>query len=331
MRFAIIRLVFSVIVLFAGLPVSGEFMVAVSDTLKSTGDTAVFVSPFQKENERCFKCHGQSRYEYRNENLGRTVKAPMFSERVIRRADFYNSNHRSFNCTDCHSDEYVNFPHKGELRMEQTYTCLDCHGGDEKFAQYHFEAIDSGYHQSVHFKMEEEGFSCWKCHNPHSYKINIRTNKDIKEIILYDNNICLHCHSDYERFQLLSDRDEINIVEKHEWLPNQALHFRNVRCIECHAMVNNNILVSHNIRPKEEAVRKCNECHSKNSMLMASLYKFKSKEQRSDGFLNAVILNESYVIGANRNKYLNNLSLIVFFIVIGVMAIHIVIRIILKK
>jgi hypothetical protein len=81
------------------------------------------------------------------------------------------------------------------------------------------------------------------------------------------------------------------------------------------------------IVPKEEAVRKCNECHSKNSILMASLYKFESKEQRRDGFFNGIILNSSYVIGANRNEYLNKLSLIIFVFVFGIIAVHIVLRI----
>ena len=104
-------------------------------------DTTTFVSPFYGENERCFKCHGQSKYEYTNENLGRQVKALMFSERVIDRDKFYDSNHKSFSCTDCHSVDYVTFPHPGELRMEQQYNCLDCHGGDDKFAKFGFEAI----------------------------------------------------------------------------------------------------------------------------------------------------------------------------------------------
>ena len=60
---------------------------------------------------------------------------------------------------------------------------------------------------------------------------------------------------------------------------------------------------------------------------MASLYKFESKEQRRDGFFNGIILNESYVIGANRNEYLNLFSLIIFIGVIGVIAIHIMLRI----
>ena len=290
-------------------------------------DTAKFISRFEADNDRCFKCHGQEKYEYTNETLGKQIKDIMCSERIVRKNEFYSSNHKSFSCTDCHSDQYVKFPHSGDLRMEQKYNCIDCHGGDEKFAKYHFEEIVAEYQKSTHFKMENDGFSCWKCHNPHTYKISVRNNTNLKETIAYDNAICLNCHSNYSNFQILSDKVEIDIVQKHDWLPNQVLHFANVRCIECHTKINNNIPVSHQIRPKGEAVRLCNECHSKNSILMASLYKFESKEQRRDGFFNGIILNASYVIGANRNEYLNLLSLIIFVIVLVVIIVHIIFRI----
>jgi len=290
-------------------------------------DTVSFVSPFHEDNEKCFRCHGQTKYEYTNEALGKQINAIMCSERVMARDEFYESNHKSFSCSDCHSPDYVNFPHPGELRMEVKYNCLDCHGGDDSFSSFDFEEIDTDYRQSTHSMLEEEGFSCWKCHDPHSYKINIRDSKNLKETILYDNTICLDCHSDFSRFQLLTEREEINILQKHEWLPNQASHFASVRCIECHTRINDSILVSHLIMPKEEAVRRCNECHSSNSLLMASLYKFQSREQRRDGFLNGIILNESYVIGANRNVYLNNISIAIFAIVILIIIIHMVFRI----
>jgi hypothetical protein len=293
----------------------------------ATQDTTTFVSPYAEDNDRCFKCHGQPKYEYTNENLGKQVKALMCVERIVKKEDYYSSNHKTFSCTDCHSFEYETFPHPGELRMEQKLTCIDCHGGDENYAQYHFEAVDSAYQQSTHFKIESEGFSCWSCHNPHSYKISVRAPDNFKETIKYDNAICLNCHSDFNRYQLLSENEEINIVRKHEWLPNQASHFASVRCIECHTKLDNASRISHQILPKEEAVRLCNECHSQNSLLMASLYKFESKEQRRDGFFNGTILNESYVIGANRNEYLNIFSLIIFFGVLGVIAIHIFFRI----
>jgi predicted CXXCH cytochrome family protein len=290
-------------------------------------DTISFVSRFDADNNRCFKCHGQEKYEYTNETLGKQVKAMMCSERIIHKNEFYSSNHRSFSCTDCHSEEYVKFPHSGELRMEQMYNCVDCHGGDEKFAKYHFEEIEAEYQKSTHFKMEGEGFSCWKCHNPHTYKISVRNSKNLKETIAYDNAICLNCHSNFSHFQLLTERKEINIIQKHDWLPNQTLHFANVRCIECHTQINNNIPVSHLIEPKDQAVKLCNECHSKNSILMATLYKFESKEQRRGGFFNGIILNASYVIGANRNEYLNLISLVIFVVVIVVIVIHIIFRI----
>ena len=326
MKLFVFRL--SILLIFINLissPSSGNSLFE-TENLK-VQDTVTFVSRFEADNNRCFKCHGHEKYEYTNETLGKQVKDIMCSERIVRKVDFYASNHKSFSCTDCHSDKYVNFPHSGELRMEQKYICIDCHGGDEKFAKYHFEEIDSEYRKSTHFKMEDEGFTCWKCHNPHTYKISVRNNINLKQTIAYDNAICLNCHSDYNRFQLLSDKAEIDIIQKHEWLPNQASHFANVRCIECHTKINNNIPVSHQIRPKGEAVRLCNECHSKNSILMASLYKFESKEQRRDGFFNGIILNASYVIGANRNEYLNFISLIIFFAVIVVIIVHIVYRV----
>lgn len=290
-------------------------------------DTAAFVSPFHDDNERCFKCHGQSKYEYTNVTLGKQVRALMCSERIISRDEFYISNHKGFSCTDCHSEQYTTFPHPGELRMEAKLNCIDCHGGDEKFARFHFEEIESEYKQSIHFKLESDGFSCWKCHNPHTYKISIRKSTNFKETIAYDNAICLSCHSDFNRFQLLTDREEINLIKKHDWLPKQAVHFANVRCIECHTKINNDIPVADQIRPKSKAVRLCNDCHSKNSILMASLYKFESKGQRKDGFFNGIILNESYVIGANRNKYLNLISMVIFSGVIVLIIIHILFRI----
>lgn len=296
-----------------------------------TADTTRYVSPYAEDNENCFKCHGQEKYEYTNETLGRQVKDLMCSQRIVDREEYYNANHKSFSCTDCHSYEYTTFPHSGTLRMEQKLNCLDCHGGDETYAKFGFEKIDADYQKSVHYKLEADGFTCWKCHDPHSYKINVRNSENIKETIRYDNAICLNCHSNFDRFQLLTDREEINIVQKHDWLPNQTSHFSSVRCIECHTQTTDSLLVAHMIRPKTEAVKLCNECHSKNSMLMASLYKYQSKEQRQDGFFNGVILNESYVIGANRNEYLNLLSIIIFGIAIVVIAIHVYFRATLKK
>jgi hypothetical protein len=209
---------------------------------------------------------------------------------------------------------------------------MDCHANDEKFSKYHFEDIDAEFQKSIHVQKGGGTFTCWECHNPHSYKINIRNSKDIINTIAYDNNICLDCHSDFKRYQLLTNHKEINVIKKHDWLPNQGLHFSQVRCIECHAQTHDSILVSHMILPKEKAVHRCVECHSANSILMASLYKYKSKESRANiGFLNAIMLSNSYVIGANRNLYLNRISIILFVITFLGICIHAFLRVRTKK
>jgi hypothetical protein len=131
---------------------------------------------------------------------------------------------------------------------------------------------------------------------------------------------------------LLTDREEINILETHEWLPNQAAHFASVRCIECHTSLSDSVLVAHHVQPMELAVKNCSECHSKNSILMASLYKHEAKESRKQyGFINGVILNEAYVIGANRNEILSFAGILLFFLVLGGISVHIIARIIFKK
>lgn len=289
-------------------------------------DTSAYVSAFEEENNRCFACHGQEKYQYMNETTGTRITNLMCDNRIVRKEQFYRSNHKSFACTDCHSTEYDTFPHPGNLRMEPMYNCLDCHSNDMTFAQYRFEEVEAEYKESVHAKLEPEGFTCWSCHDAHSYRITAR-NRGFKETVAYDNAICLQCHSNFNRFQLLTEREEINLIDKHDWLPNQASHLGSVRCIECHAMISDSLLVSHMIRPKEQAVKQCNECHSKNSLLMASLYRYESKAQRADGFFNGVIMNESYVIGANRNVYLNYISLAVLILVLAGVAIHVFLRI----
>ena len=301
-------------------------------SLYSQQDTTTRRPKFIAENDKCLKCHGHKKYTYINSISRNTITDRMSPYFVIDSAEFYQSNHRYFHCTDCHSTDYDSFPHPGNLRMEPKYVCLYCHGGDPNYAQYHFETINEEFLKSVHSQKHSEDFTCWMCHNPHTYKINAGNNKDVKAVIVYDNEICLNCHADKDKFQLLTNKNNPNITKTHDWLPNQLLHFQNVRCIECHARINDTILVPHNIQPKEKAVRLCVECHSSNSYLMTSLYKYQSRERRNKlGFFNAAILSESYVIGANRNYYLNLWSLLIFGAVSAGILIHAILRRISKK
>jgi hypothetical protein len=297
------------------------------DIPESELDTFRLVNDFVDENEECFRCHGESKFLLPNQETGRILTRHMCSDHMILREDFYSSNHKSFSCYDCHSSEYSNFPHPLEPRLEEPWACMDCHGYDEEYAQYQFEKIEEEYLQSVHYLANPEEFSCWKCH-PHNYHISIRNTENLEQTIAYDNAICLSCHADVDRYELLTERQCINIIQTHEWLPNQALHFRKVRCIECHTRISDSILVAHLVEPVEKAVRMCSECHSKNSLLMATLYKFQSKEARNEfGFINAVVINDAYVIGANRNYYLNLISVVIFGLTFLGIFLHIILRI----
>ncbi|MEZ5149224.1 MAG: cytochrome c3 family protein [Bacteroidales bacterium] len=290
------------------------------------------VYDYAEQNHQCLKCHGHKTFHYFNENVGQEIRERMNPYYIIDSVEFYSSNHWNFSCLDCHSYEYeTTFPHPNELRMEPLPVCLDCHSGDDTYEDRNWEQIDEEFQKSVHSTKHGADFKCSMCHNPHSYKINARTNENIKETIQYDNGICLSCHADINKYQLIVDFTNPNVLETHSWLPNQALHWQNVRCIECHVEINENMLVAHNVQPKEKAVRKCVECHSENSILLASLYKHQVKESRSElGFFNAAILNNSYIIGANRNYYLNVISLVFFGLVLGGIGIHAIIRIIKK-
>ena len=305
------------------LAVASTLVAQPDDTLKLKA-SYFEVNDYVEDNEACLQCHGERKYVIEDPNTGRSKSELMYTERAIDRDAFYSSVHRAFSCSDCHSYDYNVFPHSIETRVEEQLVCMDCHGYDETFAQYHFESIEMEFAESIH-NIEE--FTCWKCHDPHSYKAFMRNTEDLEEAILYDNNMCLNCHANFDRFTLLSERAEIVIVESHDWLPNQASHFANVRCIECHTEINDSILIAHKILPKTEAVQRCTECHSKDSRLMHTLYKFESLEQRKGGFVNGIMINNSYVIGANQNVWLNRLSLLVFGMTLLVIGFHTYLRI----
>ncbi|MEJ2594399.1 MAG: cytochrome c3 family protein [bacterium] len=272
------------------------------------------------QNSKCFACHGSKTYTYYNDILERHVTKRMNPYFIIDSVLYYDQNHKTFECIDCHSYDYRTFPHDASLRMEPMPNCIDCHGGDEDYAKFNFEAIEEEFQQSVHSTKHSEEFTCYMCHNPHNYKISARTEENIKDVIVYDNNICLSCHANVDKYQLITDMAKPNVLQKHDWLPNQLLHFSSVRCIECHTKISDSTLVAHLVQPKEKAVKLCVECHSSNSRLMATLYKFQATEARSKfGFFNASVLNNTYIIGANRNLYLDIASiLIVGFVILGI-------------
>lgn len=60
---------------------------------------------------------------------------------------------------------------------------------------------------------------------------------------------------------------------------------------------------------------------------MHTLYKFERLEGKKAGFLNGIMINNSYVIGANQNVWLNRLSFLVFGMTLLVVVFHTYLRI----
>lgn len=288
---------------------------------------------FAEENESCLKCHGEARYELTDTVSGMTVRRAMSASYFIERDEFYESVHWSFSCLDCHQPGYSEYPHALEMKFEPPYMCLDCHGYDETYARYKFEDIEVEHMKSAHYTQTDGDFSCWNCHDPHTYQVLAREQSEMFEVVRNSNNMCLVCHGDPLKFGLVSDKAPTEVIETHNWLPNQRLHFTAVRCIDCHTQINDSLLISHNMRPADESVKDCISCHSSNSILMGTLYKFQAKESRKEyGFINAAIIsNNSYVIGANHSRFMNIGSLLIFGLTIGAVIVHTFFRIMNSK
>ncbi|HKI79192.1 MAG TPA: cytochrome c3 family protein [Ignavibacteriaceae bacterium] len=269
----------------------------------------------KEENKNCLKCHSWSTLGFRDKESGLLVNLSVNPD------NFYTSNHKILACVECHSKDFTVFPHSNKLKEESLY-CLDCHTDKKELSKYSFKNIEKDFKKSIHYLKLGNQFTCFNCHEPHSFKVNARVNTQIEKIVLYDNRICLDCHNSSSKIAALTKDVIPSLNESHKWLPHLELHWANVRCIDCHAP-ENTAGVPHEILPKEKAVKNCVNCHSENSILLQSLYKFQSVQKRNEqGFINATILNNSYVIGATRNYYLNLFSFIIFGITIIFLGLH---------
>lgn len=279
-------------------------------------------------NAQCLKCHSSHSFTLYNDWIERDENRLMNPFYVLDTVLMNAGAHHTFKCIDCHSYEYETYPHGGELKLEPLMTCIDCHGGDEAYASFQFERIEEEFQKSVHFEMHEESFTCSKCHSQHYYKATARNSVSINEIVQFSNEMCVKCHNSNAQYQLYSENEKPELEQIHAWLPNQEVHFDKVRCIECHTIVADSLMVSHNILPKEKATRDCAECHSKNSILQASLYKYQNLSSRSgDGKINTILSNQSYVIGAYQNRTLNIVLLFILMATLGGIITHTIFRI----
>jgi hypothetical protein len=322
--------IFLLLLLSAFLPVNeSDSFIRYSDD--DQFDSFRLVSKYVDENERCFKCHDRSVVM---PEPGKTVNQDSINlkeNQIITRQEFYRSNHRSLSCVGCHADPLPGSPDRTSKEAAVSRTCNDCHQYLKDHTHFKFAAIEEEYLQSIHHKRKQAEFSCWKCHNPHINRITSRNTENMYAVIADDNRACLSCHKHAVSF---SDHDKKEVTEKqekHNWLPETEEHLKGVRCIDCHTKINKDLIIAHQILPKEESVRKCSECHSQNSILLITLYKNQyNGDIAKNAMLNSVIMNNVYVAGANRSNTVNNICLSLLGLVFCGILMHMIPRILTK-
>jgi hypothetical protein len=290
------------------------------------------ISEHVDENELCFKCHDYTTNIGEPGMAGNADTLNLKESRIITREEFYRSNHRSLACIGCHADEDPALKDKSDAATALSRTCNDCHLYIKKHQHYQFAAIEEEYLQSVHHHKKKDEFSCWKCHDPHKSKIHYRDSMNLQEAVSYDNSICLSCHKSADPTALLANTDTTKDKVMHSWLPERDKHLNNVRCIDCHTRANTSILVAHLVLPAEESIKSCSECHFSNSLLLTTLYKNRLADTViQSGLFNAMVPDKVFIIGANRSKLLNRVSLIIFGLTFAGIILHMIPRILRKK
>lgn len=250
--------------------------------------------------EYCLRCHGM-------QTMGQVEVLGRIRSLAVDGETFTKSVHGDKSCTFCHYG-FGEFPHPEKAVARRKPQCSSCHRG-AKYESWGFPTIVEEFDSSAHKTVLGDAFTCFACHNPHTFDPS-REARSIPLTVEYSNAICMQCHQDRERMVTRFAVATAPLEATHAFLPNRDVHWRTVRCIDCHTAPNER-MVSHKILPKAEAVRNCVECHSQESRLMNKLYIHRVEEERQTaGFLNSVVLNDAYVVGMTRNRYLDAASIV---------------------
>jgi hypothetical protein len=288
-----------------------------SKPITRTSESNLAKLKFNQE-QLCLSCHlndpnNQSKYAKTLVNYSSSVHGAAIAK----------GNKNAAVCIDCHTAHNLQKAESQNSNISQSHipqVCGKCH-----------ISINQEYESSTHGVALKKGIKdapgCTYCHGEHNIKplpdVPPRTFEDthIKHTTIVRNKMvyCIVCHADEK---MMRKYNISTVAEAHDWLPNQSRHWETVRCVDCHSSYDPPNL-SHNILPPDKTVKKCEECHSQNSLLMSKLYKHeKVKSREKYGFINGTILSDAYVIGTTRNVLLDVLSVTVFGLTILGVSIH---------
>lgn len=307
----------------------------------------------EADNSSCLKCHSMKNLQVQSGKPGNVQSFHIDND------DFHRSNHKSLACSQCHTSGYENYPHK---HAQTDLDCITCHTQSEEFNTGSEERklllsdmkeIRAEYNDSVHRDRLGKNFACAHCHNPHNFtdkRILADQRGDqipLKDRVNWSNSICMNCHQNEEKINNLKSKKYTYrpLEEIHTWLPATKLHWQKVRCVDCHADFSGvdthqhkntenpfGGKFTHRIFPKTKAVRDCQACHSTDTILNARMYQMNMRRTRDEhGFVNAILWNNAYIIGATRNVWLDRFSVSLLLFAIFGIGIHATFRILTHK
>ncbi len=243
----------------------------------------------------------------------RYAKSLINYEKSVHGSALLRGNSQSAMCVDCHGThklQRADHPDSWINQFNVPNVCGRCH-----------ERVTKEYMESIHGKALAKGNAdapgCTFCHGEHDIQTvpdiphQVFTQSGMRFNVVVDNKMvyCVACHTDEE---MMKKYNLATVERAHRWLPRTRAHWDRVRCVDCHSSHEPPHL-THNILPPEQTVKRCEACHSMNSILMNTLYRHeKTLSREKYGFINGTILSDAYVIGTTRNIYLNMASLGIF-------------------
>lgn len=249
-------------------------------------------------------------------------------EKSVHGRALLGGNNKAAMCVDCHGTHKLQKASHPDSRINHFNVhnvCGSCH-----------KEVTKEYMESVHGKSLTKGNtespSCSYCHGEH----DIQKVPDIPQVVftksgmnfnIVVNNKMVYCVSCHSNEEMMKKYGIATVEQAHRWLPRISSHWDRVRCVDCHSSIEPPNR-SHDILPPERTIKRCESCHSMNSMLMNTLYRHqKTLSREKYGFINGTILSDAYVIGVTRNIYLNMISIGIFLLVIIGILIHASLRV----
>jgi hypothetical protein len=262
------------------------------------------------ETRACQSCHGIPDWRIHDPVSGNA------QELSIDSAAYLGSSHGELPCRTCHERGYDKIPHSGAGHYP-IYLCVVCHEQDRALEPFHLETRKKDLRASVHATTDGGPLDCHTCHDPHTFR-PINDAADALTRIEQSNAVCLRCHGPAPT--VVGSLSQSDAGPFHERFPNSANHLRKLKCVGCHTKADSSTF--HDIRPKEQSVDDCGQCHTPTSRLLDAVYGPQRPRQTANPGADA------YVIGATRSPRLERLSRTLFAALLGAIAVHAVARVI---